>query len=135
MVVIWAQPKFNQSARIGKIPGLPAIIGLEARQRLLRSLVPLARRLTLHVVRPDQGSLDFAGANAIDLLLSVPLRCFAAVRMSLSLGAFGGIVMNDLRFVRTGAGRFRMALMLRCGMAFLFWLRLGETSHQQKTGN
>ncbi len=74
VLVIRAKTQPNQSARIWNCLGLPALLGLVATHRSLRTVVPLASRRSLQVMLSNQRLLDFADAAAVNRFLSAHSR-------------------------------------------------------------
>jgi len=75
----WSQPQFNERSWIRYCLRLPTVIGLVLSQRRLRRIIPLPRRLALHVFLFDERLLNLFGARGINRFLSTDLFRFFAL--------------------------------------------------------
>ena len=107
MVVIGTQSKFDQGASVGSGFRLPVVVCLISLHRLLRGVVPHARRFPVQIVLANQSLLDFQGALRIDLLLSMSAARCRFMRL-LTLGCRVRCSVGVFRArVSTGGSRCR----------------------------
>ena len=103
VLVIRAQSKFDQGARIGSGLGLPIVVSLITLHRLLGRVIPHASRLACQVMLANQSFLNFQRTLRVYLLLSARMTGRRSSRL-LSLVSSGVRCRGGCRrlFCRSG---------------------------------
>ena len=90
VILAWPQAQTDQSARVGNLLGLPAVVALITAHGVFAGLVPGAGRFSREVMLADQRFLNGAGSIRVNFLLTAHPRGLLPARGVMRCGSCVG---------------------------------------------